>query len=197
MLNDDLTRVPSMGLPPSLSRRTILGGAAVLGTALSLQRLSHAVAQDASPVATAYPLAGHPVIGTWRWANEGGTYISFGIFVDDGGYVETGAGGFVGIGIWRATGERTAELVVNVSSAIPLAAVFEPRYDIPPETCLVVPWLGFGRMTVEVDPTGNRITMTGAYEEPDANGDIIKTRHISAPADRLVLAAETAAPPTA
>src|SRR5215210_5337009 len=135
----------------SVSRRTALTGlgAGALGLALATRHLD-AVAQEATPAATPFPMAGHPVIGVWRWSNGGGAYISFGTVVEDGGYVEAGPGGFAGVGIWRATGERTAELVVNVTSAIPLDAVFEPRYDIPSETCMVVPGMGFARNFIEV-----------------------------------------------
>jgi hypothetical protein len=153
-----------------------------------------AVAPAATP-GTPYPMVGHPIIGTWQWSNGGGSYISFGTFLEDGGYVEAGPGGFVGVGIWRATGERTAELVVNVAQAAPLAAVFEPRYVIDQDH-LVVPGMGFARMMIEVDATGNHFTATGAYEEPDANGDIIQTRHVSNPGDRMTVAVDTAVTPT-
>lgn len=153
-----------------------------------------AVVPAATP-GTPFPMAGHPLIGTWQWSNGGGSYISFGTFLEDGGYVEAGPGGFVGVGIWRAIGERTAELVVSVSKAVPLAAVFEPRYVID-QAHLVVPDRGILRLMIEVDPTGNQFTATGAYEEPDPNGDIIQTRQISVQGDRMTVAADTTVTPT-
>src|SRR5687767_10492027 len=105
------------------SRRAVLRGIGGAGlAALFATRWASAAAQDATPVA----MAGHPVVGAWRWTNNPGTeheFFSFAIFVADGTYVETGEDSFVIVGEWRATGEQTAELVIIPGQKVPLDAL--------------------------------------------------------------------------
>src|SRR5215213_6676570 len=109
---------------PSFSRRTALAGlgAGALGLALATNRLS-ASAQVATPDATVYPTAGHPITGVWQFDNElrqPGTDISNVVFTNEGNYVAGGVEfGYITVGIWRATGERTAELFFTVQDPTP------------------------------------------------------------------------------
>ncbi len=144
-------------------------------------------------------MEGHPVIGSWQWTNMPGTPredISFAIFTGTGGYVEAGEGGFVAIGVWRATGERTAELVLNPSAAILTDEVFAPRYVVKSE-CLVIRDSGFLRIMIEVDATGNRLTGTGAFELPDGNGGVTQIDPYTGRGDRMAIVLDTTATPTA
>jgi hypothetical protein len=104
------------------------------------------VAQEATEIA----MADHPVVGAWQWLNNPAdpTNVSFSIFHADGTYAETNALGDVAIGVWRPTGERTADLTVvhQDVSFVPLDPdVFEPGTLI-------------GRAAVEVDLAGTAIS---------------------------------------
>jgi hypothetical protein len=179
----------------SVSRRTALAGlgAAALGLDWAVCGLN-AFAQEVAP----FPMDGHPTIGSWRWTNQPDTPredISFAIFSGDGGYVEAGLGRFVAVGVWRATGERTAELVLNPGGAIPLDAVFEPGYVIA-EACLVRRDAAFLRVMMELDETGNRMTATGIMEHPDGSDGIAEANPYAGWADRMTIALDMAATPT-
>jgi hypothetical protein len=61
-------------------------------------------------------LADHPIVGAWRWDNDlanPDTHISYGVFHDDGTYLEVTTGAGTAVGSWLPTGERTAD-VTNV-----------------------------------------------------------------------------------
>src|SRR5918993_285727 len=67
---------------------------------------SAAVAQDATPAAT----VDHPVVGAWWTANDApgpGVETAYALFHADGTYLEVDPNIGVGIGVWRATGERS------------------------------------------------------------------------------------------
>jgi hypothetical protein len=60
-------------------------------------------------------MAAHPVVGLWRFTNEVGdaTFPSLGIFHADGTYVEDYPDeSSFSLGLWRPTGERSAEVTV-------------------------------------------------------------------------------------
>ena len=68
-------------------------------------------AQGATPVA----IAAHPVVGLWRTAvsNPGDTpFTSLSTFHADGTYIEVLPDGTITSGVWRPTGERTADLIL-------------------------------------------------------------------------------------
>ena len=96
----------------SASRRTALASAGALGLTLA-SRGFMATAQVATPAATAFSTFDHPLIGTWQWTNFPDTsyeHVTFATFTQGGGYVEVSDMllQFLAIGVWRATGERTA-----------------------------------------------------------------------------------------
>jgi hypothetical protein len=73
-------------------------------------------AQPATPAATPVPRIGHPLVGAWQWTDLSSSSDSdpaIGVFYPDGTYLTYESFSGVGIGFWRATGERTAELVVT------------------------------------------------------------------------------------
>jgi hypothetical protein len=83
-------------------------------------------AQEATPAGMS--LADHPVVGAWRWTNAPGDPIpyTFAIFHDDGTYTEVTMGAGTGIGTWRPTGERTADLTAFFQDLDPSVEGFEP-----------------------------------------------------------------------
>ncbi len=165
--------MPSARPTASASRRTALASAGALGLALATRGLM-ATAQEATPAATAFSTFGHPMVGTWRWTNYPDTSYedyAFGTFTEGGSYAELSELVLV-IGAWRATGERTAEVVMYPGEAISLQAAFEPQYVIA-EQCLVARDAELLRIMIEIDATGNRMTATGRAELQAANNRIV------------------------
>ena len=137
----------------------------------------------ATPTAevTTFTRSGHPIIGTWLIDNDPanpGTNINTAIYDADGTYVDYQSFPGVGIGTWRATGERTAELVTSSQrhdghdDLVALEAVFAPDY-VPTghsftDSPLATLWL-----SIEVDESGNTMTITGLYEVRQADGSIL------------------------
>jgi hypothetical protein len=167
------------GAPFGLNRRTLLGGAGALAAAGLGARLGAVAAQDATPVATAFPMAGHPVIGVWQWADpsDPSHIYAYAIFSDVGGYVE-GIWRFRGplllpMGTWRATGERTADLVF-AQQPIVARDLFDPTQLLQGNALAA----GFADMTVwrlslTVDETGTTLTQTGGFDAFDGEGTVI------------------------
>ena len=102
-----------------------------------------ATAQDA--------MATHPVVGGWRFVNEsftgdGESFPSVAIFHPDGTYTEVLPWGAVLVGVWEPTGERTANLLFLLNDIIDDKVV-----------------QGEGRTTIEVDETGNSMSLVGNF----------------------------------
>jgi hypothetical protein len=118
----------------------------LLSSAVVLSRPS-ASAQEATPPGMA-AMAEHPVVGHWRYENVLGdlTFPSYAIFHADGTYVEALPNGAFLLGLWQPTGERTADLT------------YHNTYFIDPMAVE-----GEGRVTVEVDETGNAMTQEGTF----------------------------------
>src|SRR5215208_199287 len=71
-----------------------------------------ASAQDATPDAMS-AMASHPLVGTWQQHDlESPAATGFVVFHADGTVVATRRYRGVALGLWRPTGERTAELVL-------------------------------------------------------------------------------------
>lgn len=94
----------------ALSRRTVLAGLGVGSATLLASRLASA-AQEATPALTELPRAGHPLNGVWHWNadifNELANDLHI-MFYPYGLCLEFDPTGGVGLGFWRATGEREA-----------------------------------------------------------------------------------------
>ena len=114
-------------------------------------------AQDATPAA----MADHPVVGGWRWENvtPEGTFVSYAVFHPDGTYVEASNFAGVAIGVWAATGERSAALT----------EVFQ---DIDPSVDGFAPGTGTVWVAVEVDETGNAISARAEVELRAPDGTV-------------------------
>lgn len=129
--------------------------AVVTGLAAYAQNATASAVQDDD-------MANHPVVGAWRWENdppgEGDVFISYGIFHADGTYVEVGIDNITSVGVWEATGERTA---------------FASFYfaDLDPDPNVVA--MGEGRQWVEVDESGNAITADIDFKLMDGEGNVL------------------------
>jgi hypothetical protein len=106
-----------------------------------------AAAQEATPTGMA-AMADHPVVGVWDSTSElaGNTFSFLAIFHGDGTYMEIYPWGTMITGVWRPTGERTAEAT---------AVVYEYIDDRLAR--------GEARFTAEVDETGNAIDTDGTF----------------------------------
>lgn len=164
----------------SVSRRAALAGLGAGGLALATRGLI-ASAQDSSPVATSFSLAGHPLIGAWQWSSPAtppGENDGYAIVDEDGTYVDYNAFTGVGMGLWEATGERTAEVVVT-SQKFDRQEMFAPDYV--PALHVLGPEIATLWLTIEVDATGNVLTATSRSEARDATGEIVFTDESYAP----------------
>jgi hypothetical protein len=114
------------------------------------------------------------MIGTWQWVSTP-VHPPTAIVAEDGAYVEYDPLLGVGIGLWRATDERTAEVVVTFRQLDREWGVFAP--DTVPEAPEFRSDLVFDRvalrMRIEVDEAGNALTATGSITALDAQGDIL------------------------
>ena len=131
-------------------------------------------AQEVTPEAV-MATASHPVVGAWRWDNNPGTpdaEISYGLFHADGTYTETTIIG-VGIGVWRPTGARTAELTITFLDV-------DQSGDAPRQTATIVV-----RQISEVDETGNAITSEGRIEVTTLDGAVVYEGNLPSLGTRL------------
>ncbi len=133
------------------------------------------VAQDATSTATAGP----SLVGAWQWSTLPPEPITFAIFHADGTYAEWNPVAGAAIGVWRSTGERTADLVF----------VFQ---DIDPSLEGYAP--GTLTFTVEVvlDETGDALTATGTIVARDEGGAQLGAVEWSRSAVRVTFAANPA-----
>jgi hypothetical protein len=112
----------------------------VFSGVITFARGNAATAQDAT-------MAAHPVVGLWRTvvSNTGAeSFASLSTFHADGTYIEVLPDGTPSPGVWRPTGERTADLTFYVYFSIDDRLV-----------------LGEGRISVAVDESGNTMTEEG------------------------------------
>lgn len=136
----------------------VLVSAIVLVSGVAGGMRSPIVAQDGTPSA----LADHPIVGGWRCHNDnpGASFTSFALFHDDGTYVEEVFYGVTLLGVWQATGERTADL-----------NLFATDLDSTEEGTL----MGEGRFIMEVDETGDTFALEGVFQGQDPDGTALFT----------------------
>jgi hypothetical protein len=117
-------------------------------------------AQSAAPGASATE---HPVVGAWWTANDApgpGVNTAYGVFHADGTYLEVDPNIGVGVGVWQATGERSADLTY----------VFQ---DIDPEPGTTAPGTVTVRQSVTVDDTENAFTAPLTVEVQIPDGTVV------------------------
>ena len=157
----------------SVSRRAALAGLSAAGAGLDLAAAgAHVAAQ-----ATTGDTAGHPMVGLWQ-LDPGpnpptGSRFDFFLVHADGTYHEWG-GLAVGsaLGIWRPTGERTADLMLNY-------------VDTDPTTKTETPGTATFRTKIQIDDAGNASTADGDLDLRDENGTLILTPPVHATATRI------------
>ena len=137
---------------------------------------SQTAGQVATPSTNRPPWHDHPVVGVWRWVSNP-VHSSSAIVADDGTYLEYDPLLGVGIGLWRATAERTAEVVVTFQHVTREWEVFASRAvpEAPAFRSDLVVGLAAMRITIKVGADGNALTATGMITGLDAQGDIIHT----------------------
>ena len=102
---------------------------------------------------------GHSLVGTWLLdtdADDPTNAPEVVVFTADGAYISVDAEGFPSLGVWEASGERSATLTL-VSPGM--------EEDAFAGTFMV-------RATIDVDETGDAFTAqyTGEFVEPDGTG---------------------------
>jgi hypothetical protein len=144
----------------SVSRRTALAGLGAGGLGLALA----ATARPASAQDAAAEMAHHPLVGLWQnWVGDEPMPWTFSIYHADGTYLEWNSLNVgAALGIWRPTGERTAE------------SLYIYR-DTDPTTVTETPGTATFRMTIEVDETGNAMTTAGGLDLRAPDGSPIAT----------------------
>jgi hypothetical protein len=172
-----------------VSRRTALFGIGVgaLGVALASGGIV-ASAQEATPT----PQASHPAVGVWQWTNypgESNADISYAILSTAGTYADAWYGRLVSVGEWRATGDRTADLVIVTNELISLTDLFAPTHVAVPKELYSATPVTLWRIALEFDETGNHFTATGTAETQDASGAALEGSSYTGLGDRMTLAA--------
>ena len=123
-----------------------------------------ATAEEATPDTTAMmSMATHPLVGAWQWSNNPGdpmASFTYAIFHDDGTYTEYDPNIGVGIGVWRPTGERTADLTIVFQDIDPAQEVFAAG------------WASFW-MAIDVDASGNAMSAEGNLEARTPDGTVV------------------------
>jgi CubicO group peptidase (beta-lactamase class C family) len=125
--------------------------------------------------ATLAASAEHPIIGSWWSANDApgpGVQTATAIFHADGTYLEVDPNIGVGVGVWQATGERTADLI----------AVYQ---DIDPDPAVAAPGTVTVRKSVEVDATGEAFSGSLTVEVRIPDGTIVFTASYTGRGTRL------------
>ena len=176
-----------------LSRRNaLLGvGASALGVALASNG-TVASAQEGTPA----PQSSHPAAGLWQWTNypgEPNADTSYAILTGAGTYADAWYGRLVSVGEWRATGDRTADLVIVTNELISLTDLFaQTPVAVPADLYEATP-VTLWRIALEFDGTGNHFTATGMAETQDASGTVLDRYAYTGLGDRMTLAAGPAA----
>ena len=136
----------------SVSRRAVVRGAAGFGMLAPVTLAAPAVAR-AQEEATPTSLADHPVVGFWELGHPAGHAL----FHADGTYYEANPYGYgTGIGIWRATGARTAGVLIRFP-------------DFREEAPIDSPVRGTIWWSVAVDDAGH--TLSGGFIDETTEGE--------------------------
>jgi hypothetical protein len=156
--------------------RRVLVPTFIVAIALALTGLAVAtgiktVAQEATP-----PAAQHPVVGAWLWSVDPANPDddSYAVFHADGTYMEV-AHNSVGIGVWQATGPRSADLTI----------VFQD-IDIDPE--VFRPGTSVIKQVVQVDESGDAISGSFTVEARTPDGALDFAGQFEGAATRIQVA---------
>ena len=154
-----------------VSRRTALAGlgAGGLGLALASRVVS---AQEATA-----DMATHPIIGVWvsdfNPADPGKVFV-FNSYHPDGTYSSLHPFAGTGIGAWRATGERTCDVLLKYLNIASEAGKIEPG--------IVTVWA-----SITVDDTGDGLTDEAVIELRAPDGTVVALFPSQGAATRMVV----------
>ena len=150
-----------------VSRRAALVGLGASGLGLILAARGRAAfAQEATPAAI--PRQGHPLVGAWAVTESDGAPVplSYAVFDADGTWLHLG-GGFLSIGVWRPTGERTGEGVEIYQALQSFERLFDLADPVPADA-LAQQDLKF-RFDAEADAGGNAFRFAGFVVDDQGN----------------------------
>jgi hypothetical protein len=128
------------------------------------------IVSAAAPVVTAQEVGSvagqHPIVGAWFWENISDDPFddSYAVFGGDGTYVEETAYIGAGIGSWKDTGDRSADLLIVFQD-------IEGGLD-PNKPAAFVPGTLKFWLSLEVSADGNHLTATGPVEARKADGTL-------------------------
>ena len=151
--------------------------AVVLLGALVAGRASTTTAQDATLGGDLVATANHPIVGSWRWANDlqNPADVSYAVIEADGTYVEMYPRYGVGIGSWEVTGERSGSLTIVFQDVDPSPNGFAAGYITY-------------RLAVEADQAGNALTATGTSYRQRPDGRVVEELPFEGAATRVEVA---------
>jgi hypothetical protein len=148
----------------SVSRRRALGGVGAAAAAVGLNRVNPVRAQDVGS-----ELSAHPLVGAWRVTNDPAepnssepAEPSYYVFHADGTALTSTAVAGVGVGVWRPTGERTADRSVWY-------------VDLDPDPNHLERGAATGSTSVTVTEAGTTFTETGTIQGKAIDGTVLFT----------------------
>jgi hypothetical protein len=158
---------PHSDEPDGLTRRTALGGSALLGAALGLGGLRRTAAQDPDAAA-------HPLVGAWLVADpaDPARPMLVNQYWADGNALFIVPDGHTDHGVWTATGPRTAELTLVGFVRDPSGAIVG---------------LATTSGAVEVDATGETFSGEADFELAALDGTVLETGRGGALGTRIAL----------
>jgi len=162
-------------------------GVGALGVALASGGIV-AAAQEGTPPTP----SSHPAAGLWQWMNypgEPNSDVSYAILTEAGTYADAWYGRLVSVGEWRATGDRTADLVIVTNELVSLADLFAETHVAVPRDLYEATPTTLWRIALEFDERGNHFTATGMAETQDASGTVLDSYPYTGLGDRMTLAA--------
>jgi hypothetical protein len=148
----------------SVSRRVALGGVGAAAAVAGLSRVGAVRAQESGS-----DLAAHPLVGAWRVTNDPAepnssepAEPSYYVFHADGTALTSTAVAGVGVGVWRPTGERTADRSVWY-------------VDLDPDPNHLERGAATGSTSVTVAEAGTTFTETGTIQGKAIDGTVLFT----------------------
>lgn len=121
--------------------------------------------------------AGNPVVGMWSWDLAHMTppgARSYALFHADGTFVDANPFLGTGVGLWRSTGERTADLLIYYHDAGTDAGGSRLNTVV-------------AKGPVEVDEAGQALTLVCAYEVMGLDGAVVEAGAQTETATRITM----------
>ena len=147
-----------------VNRRAALGGVGAAAAVAGLNCVSTVRAQESGS-----DLAGHALVGAWRVTNDPAepnssepAEPSYYVFQADGTALTSTAVAGVGVGVWRPTGERTADRSVWY-------------VDLDPDPNHLERGAATGSTSVTVAEAGTTFTETGTVQGKAIDGTVLFT----------------------